>query len=103
MTLIDDTARSEAVRALEPVLGQAATRTFDELLFTRPWRAVLPAEFWYRDGVIAALDVRKKRMLFEAFEGKIGTRHAATLMEFLPPIPWPVLLRHGYRPADFRE
>jgi hypothetical protein len=102
MTLIDANARNEAVRALQPLLGSAAARTFDELLFTRPWREVLPAEFWYRDGVIAALDVSKMRMLFEAFVGKIGVQHAATLMEFLPPIPWPVLFRHGYRPSDFR-
>jgi hypothetical protein len=103
MPLISDQQRRDAVLALEPQLGPEATRTFDELLPTIPRREVITAEFWYRDDVLRSVDVRAMRQLHDAFVGTLGAQHAATLMEFLPPVPWDVLLRHGLRRTNFQR
>ena len=40
----------------------------------------------------------ERHLLHQALEEMLGADHAATLMAFLPPVPWHVLSRHGVYP-----
>jgi hypothetical protein len=55
---------------------------------TVPWRRAIPSSFWYSPDVLAVLDDASRRTLHQRLAELLGEEHAATLLEFLPPVPW---------------
>jgi hypothetical protein len=91
------TARAAMLAALEPSLGPELIKVFDELLPDQRWRDAIRIEQWTRPEVQAAVAAHSpnRRHLHEALVELLGEVHAGTLMEYLVPAPWSVLVRLG--------
>jgi hypothetical protein len=96
------TARAATLTALEPSLGPELIEVFDELLPDRRWRDSIRIEQWERPDVREAVAAHSKdrRHLHEALVRLLGEVHAGTLMEYLVPAPWTVLVRLGVPVAE---
>ena len=87
-------ARERALDAFGELLGPSGA-TLRKLLPTVPWRQAVPASFWYSPDVLAQLDDASRRALHHRLAELLGEEHAATLLEFLPPVPWGALEQRG--------
>lgn len=90
-------ARQALLRTLEGVLGPGPAATMRRLLPTLPWREAVDPSLWLRSDVMALVDNPRRCALQRHLEEALGREHAATFMEFLPPLPWRELERRGVR------
>lgn len=92
-----DTDRRAALLALAE-LSPFAFSVFDRLFPSMPWTEVVPTELWYRREVLERQDPWERHLLHRALEDLVGSAHAATIMAYLPPVPWHVLAPYGVHP-----
>lgn len=76
------------------VLSPEALRALDDYVPRRPWREAIPAEFWRRPEVVAAMEESGRRTMHQELRRAIGAAPADAAMEYLPPVPWRLLQRH---------
>ena len=86
-------ARNAAVAELGSRLGDDGTDLFDQALPTDPWIEVLDPRIMRHPDFMEYYAGPTRRKVWDALEELIGTEHTATLMEFLLPVPHPLLTR----------
>ena len=92
-----DDERRAALSALSDLSGFDVSM-LDRLFPSRPGAEVVPPDLWYRREILEHWEPVERVRLYEGLESLLGPEHAATLMEYLPPVPWPVLAPYGVYP-----
>lgn len=97
--------RNAAITELGAVLGERGAELFDKALPTEPWIDVLDPRIMRHPDFIEYYAGPERHELWSIHEELIGTDHAATLMEFLLPVPHRLLARLSREldvPLDWR-
>ena len=98
--------RNAAITELGAVLGERGAELFDKALPTEPWIDVIDPRIMRHPDFIEYYAGPERHELWSIHDELIGTDHAATLMEFLLPVPHRLLARLSREldvPLDWRD